>query len=156
MSDLHRLRVEKLIASKQLWVGAMFRRVREGKTKSEVRFDGLAGCLRTAKGGSGKQIVVVIDGGKLKMRWMTPVEYARLQGAPDFNIQRTRNEALTGFADAVCVPVIDWVARHALAPVAAHLGYQTAQAKNSGREQFQLPFDGLRPAMPVTLAAVPS
>ncbi|MBI1761801.1 MAG: DNA (cytosine-5-)-methyltransferase [Acidobacteria bacterium] len=156
MSDLHRLRVEKLMASKQLWVGAMFRRVREGKTKSEVRFDGLAGCLRTAKGGSGKQIVVVIDGGKLMMRWMTPVEYARLQGAPDFNIQRTRNEALTGFADAVCVPVIDWVARHVLAPVAAHLGYQTAQAKHSSREQFQLPFDGLRPAMPVTVAAVPS
>lgn len=143
MSDLHRLRVEKLMASNQLWVGAMFRRVREGKTKSEARFDGLAGCLRTAKGGSGKQIVVVIDGGKLKMRWMTSVEYARLQGAPDFNIQRTRNEALTGFADAVCVPVIDWVARHALAPVAAHLGHQTTRKKSASREQCQLPFDEL-------------
>ena len=55
MSDLHRRRVEMLLPSKQRWVGAMFRRVRAGTTRAEVRFDGLAGCLRTAKGGSGKQ-----------------------------------------------------------------------------------------------------
>ncbi len=123
MSELHHQRVEKMLATKQLWVGTIFRRIREGQTRSEIRFDGLAGCLRTAKGGSGKQIVVIIDGGNIKMRWMSPVEYARLQGVPDFSIRRSRNEAMTGFADAVCVPVIDWISQHALSPIASHLGY---------------------------------
>ena len=40
---------------------------------------------------------------------MTPREYARLQGAPQFNIQRGVNQSLTGFGDGVCVPVIEWV-----------------------------------------------
>lgn len=141
MSDEHRHRVENLLVSKQLWIGAMFRRVREGKTRCEVRFDGLAGCLRTAKGGSGKQIVVVVDRGRLKMRWMSPVEYARLQGVPDFNIQRPRNQALTGFADAVCVPAIDWIACHTLNHSAARLGYSTTTAKLVVHEQIPFHFD---------------
>lgn len=143
MSDDHRHRVDNLIASNQLWIGAMFRRVREGKTRCEVRFDGLAGCLRTAKGGSGKQIVVVVDCGKLKMRWMSPVEYARLQGVPDFNIQRARNQVLTGFADAVCVPAIDWIARHTLNQAAARLGHPTNLAQPVSREQIPLYFEDL-------------
>lgn len=149
MSDDHRHRVENLIASKQLWIGAMFRRVREGKTRCEVRFDGLAGCLRTAKGGSGKQIAVVIDCGKLKMRWMSPVEYARLQGVPDFNIRRSRNQVLTGFADAVCVPAIDWIAHHTLNQSAAHLGYSTTVAKLASHEQIPFHFDDLSVAATV-------
>ena len=143
MSDEHRHRVEKMMASKQLWIGAMFRRVREGKTRCEVRFDGLAGCLRTAKGGSGKQIVVVVDCGGLKMRWMAPVEYARLQGVPDFNIQRPRNQALTGFADAVCVPAIDWIAQNTLNQAVAHLGDSAISAKPAVHGQIPLQFDGL-------------
>jgi DNA (cytosine-5)-methyltransferase 1 len=48
------------------------------------------------------------------MRWMSTREYARLQGAPAFPITVERNQALYGFGDAVCVPVISWIARHAL------------------------------------------
>ncbi len=138
MSDLHRRRVEQLLQSKPRWIGAMFRRIRAGTTRAEVRFDGLAGCLRTAKGGSGKQIVVVIDEGQLKMRWMSPVEYARLQGAPDFRICQPRIQTLTGFADAVCVPAIDWIARHVLNPLVAGPENQTVARKVS--EQVSLPF----------------
>ena len=53
-----------------------FRRVREGKQRMEVRFDGVAGCLRTPRGGSAKQIVLAIVDGELRMRWMTPRECA--------------------------------------------------------------------------------
>jgi len=45
---------------------------------------------------------------------MTPREYARLQGCPDLPIQVDRNEALLGFGDAVCVPVISWIAKNVL------------------------------------------
>jgi DNA (cytosine-5)-methyltransferase 1 len=88
--------------------------MREGAMRSEIRFDGLAGCLRTPKGGSGKQIVIAVQGGKVKMRWMSAIEYAKLQGAPSFNVNFPRNQALTGFADAVCVPVIEWIDKHVL------------------------------------------
>ena len=81
---------------------------------SENPQDGLAGCLRTPRGGSSKQIVFSAGAGKIRMRWMTPREYARLQGCPDYPIQVDRNEALWGFGDAVCVPVISWIAGNVL------------------------------------------
>ncbi len=94
-----------------------FRRVREGQQRMEVRFDGIAGCLRTPRGGSAKQIVLAITGGQLRMRWMTPREYARLQGADDYALPENTIQALFGFGDAVCVPVIEWIDRHMLTPV---------------------------------------
>ena len=48
---------------------------------------------------------------------MTPREYARLQGAPDFQLGCvTPNQALFGLGDAVCVPVVNWIAEHYLTP----------------------------------------
>jgi DNA (cytosine-5)-methyltransferase 1 len=125
MHARHRDRVEQLKHRKDLTVGTIYRRVREGKSRSEIRTDGLAGCLRTPRGGSSKQIVLVVGKGNIRMRWMSPKEYARLQGCPDFPIQVERNEALYGFGDAVCVPVISWIAGNVLAklfPGAGQLG----------------------------------
>ena len=59
MSNLHRRQLDEILASKRTWVGTAFRRTRAG-VRAEVRFDGLAGCLRTPKGGSAKQIVVAV------------------------------------------------------------------------------------------------
>ena len=105
MSDDHRRQVDELRAAAcSPRVGTAFRRVRRDGQRTEVRFDGLAGCLRTPRGGSGKQIVVAAGAGRLRMRWMSPREYARLQGAPDFPLIGGRNQQLFGFGDAVCVP----------------------------------------------------
>lgn len=93
----------------------MYRRVREGKQRAELRKDGIAGCLRTATGGSSRQMLVRVGQGTIRMRLMTPREYARLQGVPDnYPIPSPTNQALTGFGDAVCVPVIAWVAENIL------------------------------------------
>ena len=51
------------------------------------------------------------------MRWMTPREYARLQGAGDYALPENTIQALFGFGDAVCVPVIEWIDRQMLTPV---------------------------------------
>ena len=117
MSPLHRLQVDEILASKRRWVGTIFRRIRLNTMRAEVRFDGLAGCLRTPKGGSSKQIVIAIDSGKLLMRWMSPRELARLQGVPDFPLVGTTIQQLWNFADAVCVPAIAWIDRHVLTPL---------------------------------------
>jgi len=118
MSDLHKALVDRLMSEKNaVHVGTIYRRKRNGKTRSEVRFDGLAGCLRVPRGGSARQIVIVIDKGRLKIRWMSPREYARLQGAPDFPLVGRPSQQMAGFGDAVCVPVISWIDRHVLTPL---------------------------------------
>jgi DNA (cytosine-5)-methyltransferase 1 len=123
MHPEHLKRVTMLKKGAEISVGTIYRRVREGKSRSEVRTDGLAGCLRTPRGGSSKQIVFTAGKGEIRMRWMTPREYARLQGCPDYPISVERNDALWGFGDAVCVPVISWIAENVLAqlfPAAAY------------------------------------
>ena len=128
-SKSHRQQLERLQLSGRTWIGTGFRRIREGTTRVEVRFDGIAGCLRTANGGSARQIVVMAQSDSIKMRWMTPREYARLQGAPDFNIRRGINQSLTGFGDGVCVPVIEWIDTHILSALcpSAKASQQTPQ-----------------------------
>ncbi len=118
MFDRHRRQIEMLRDDRGPAVALTgFRRVREGKQRLEVRFDGLAGCLRTPRGGSAKQVVIVIDRGEVRMRWMTPREYARLQGAGDYVLPENTIQGLFGFGDAVCVPVIEWIDRRVLTPV---------------------------------------
>ena len=123
MHPEHLRRITLLSKGAEISVGTIYRRVREGKSRSEIRTDGLAGCLRTPRGGSSKQIVFIAGKGQIRMRWMTPREYARLQGCPDYPINVERNEALWGFGDAVCVPVISWIAKNVLSqlfPAATH------------------------------------
>ena len=132
MSDLHRRKVDEVVASKRRWVGTIFRRIRQNEMRSEVRFDGLAGCLRTPKGGSAKQIVIAAEGGRLRMRWMSPREYARLQGVPNFPLVGTTIQQLWGFADAVCVPAVAWIDRHVLSPLYDSMT-PAMSAENDGR-----------------------
>lgn len=117
LSDLHRTEVERRRKAGGLHVGTVYRRCRHDEMRAEVRFDNLAGCLRTPRGGSARQIVMVIDDGRIRFRWMSPREYARLQGAPDFTLAENTIQSLFGFGDGVCVPVIRWVDRNILTPV---------------------------------------
>ncbi len=116
MTEPHRARVEEAGKSGKTTIGTIYRRKRNGATRSEVRMDGIAGCLRTPKGGSARQIIIVIRGSDVRMRWMSPVEYARLQGAGDFPLVGGVNQQLFGFGDAVCVPVIEWIDSQVFSP----------------------------------------
>lgn len=82
-----------------------------------MRADGIAGCLRTPKGGSSRQILLAMGKGKLRVRLMTPVEYGRLMGSPDYKITVPDNQAYFGFGDAVCVPVLQWIGENVLNPL---------------------------------------
>lgn len=117
MSEKHRRLAETMIAGRKASFGTVFRRVRGGRSMAELRTDGIAGCLRTPRGGSGRQILFVAGGGKYAARLLTPRECARLMGADDYRICASSNQALFGFGDAVCVPVITWIAKNYLTPV---------------------------------------
>lgn len=121
MSAKHRATAEAMIQKKRWSYGTVFRRVRHGKSMAELRIDGLAGCLRTPRGGSGRQILFKAGYGRYCARLITPRECARLMGADDFIINASLNQALFGFGDAVCVPVIEWIARYYLNPVVAEI-----------------------------------
>lgn len=118
MFERHRRQVDKMLVSGGRHVATAFRRIRQGAQRAEARFDGLAGCLRTPRGGSAKQIVIAMDQGRLRMRWMSPQEYARLQGLKQIpSVSATRNELLLAFGDAVCVPVVQWIDVNILTPL---------------------------------------
>jgi DNA (cytosine-5)-methyltransferase 1 len=121
MSARHREVAEKMIAGRSWSYGTVFRRIRNGKSMGELRTDGLAGCLRTPRGGSGRQILFKAGRGEYHVRLLTPRECARLMGADDFKITVPLNQALFGFGDAVCVPAVQWIARNYLNPLVEEL-----------------------------------
>jgi DNA (cytosine-5)-methyltransferase 1 len=115
LSPVNLARIEDLRRSTEPTYRTAYRRTRQGKPSWEIRPDDIAGCLRTARGGSSKQAVVQARDGVIRVRWMTPREYAQLMGADEFNLDGLRNiQALCGFGDAVCVPVVAWLAEHYL------------------------------------------
>jgi DNA (cytosine-5)-methyltransferase 1 len=118
LSDLQWDRLEAMRDGARLRWATAYRRTRFGRPVWEVRADDISGCLRTARGGSSKQALVQAGAGRIRVRWMTPLEYARLQGAPDYDFSAvTENQALFGFGDAVCVPAVEWVASEYLMPL---------------------------------------
>jgi DNA (cytosine-5)-methyltransferase 1 len=119
MSPRHLALINQAKARKTTKIMTVYRRVRPTGAMAEVRDDGIAGCLRTPRGGSSRQILVYAGRGIVRVRFMTPREYARLQGVPDeYKITVRDSQALFGFGDAVCVPAVEWLARNALNPLA--------------------------------------
>jgi DNA (cytosine-5)-methyltransferase 1 len=117
LSERHAELAKRLIAGKRFHYATAFRRVRQGRSMAELRTDGIAGCLRTPRGGSGRQILFRGGKGTVRVRLLSARECARLQGAPDdFRIDVPLNQALFGFGDAVCVPVVEWVIKHGIWP----------------------------------------
>jgi len=120
LSPLQHERLDMLRSRRSTAYRTAYRRTRYGVAVWEIRSDEIAGCLRTARGGSSRQALVEVGRGQVRVRWMTPVEYARLMGADGYNLDGLRtNQALFGFGDAVCVPVVEWLAANYLLPVAA-------------------------------------
>lgn len=115
-----KVRAAKLIGSKM--VGAIYRRTRPDENgikvqRAEVRFDDIAGCLRTPAGGSSRQIILVVEGNKVKSRLLSPREAARLMGMPDsYLLPQRYNDAYHLAGDGVVVPVVSWLARHVVEP----------------------------------------
>lgn len=127
MSLKHRAQADAMICAPRRSYATVFRRVRATGSMAELRTDGIAGCLRTPRGGSGRQILFVAGRGRFDVRLLTARECARLMGADDFLLDVPLNQALFGFGDAVCVPAIRWIAENYLNPLAIALHAQAHQ-----------------------------
>ena len=121
MSPMHQAKLAAAKNSGAVQVGALFRRTRIGdngarRQRAEVRFDDLAGCLRTPAGGSSRQILVFVRGGEMRSRLLSGREAARLMGLPDdYQLPDRANDALHLIGDGVAVPVVRHLAGHLLA-----------------------------------------
>jgi DNA (cytosine-5)-methyltransferase 1 len=124
MSEVNRAKLREVQASGELTIGTVYKRTRmdrEGRKvqRAEVRFDEISGCLRTPLGGSSRQTVLVVEGRAVRSRLLSPREAARLMGVPeDYPIPKNYNEAYHVFGDGLVVPVVTWLERYLLRPLA--------------------------------------
>jgi DNA (cytosine-5)-methyltransferase 1 len=106
-------------------VGCVYKRTRVDSTgakiqRAEVRFDDIAGCLRTPAGGSSRQLIIIVEGESVKSRLISARETARLMGLPDdYRLPENYNEAYHLTGDGVAVPVVRHIAERLLEPILA-------------------------------------
>lgn len=113
MSKNHQLILDEMVKGSNFSYGTVYRRMRKGKSMAELRTDGFAGCLRTPRGGSSKQIVIRAGNGEWSVRLLTPREYARLQGVRDtFKLPQNSNKGYFAMGDAVCVPIVEFISEN--------------------------------------------
>lgn len=126
MSPINLAKVEAAKRAGRRMVGAVYKRTRiENGVKhqrAEVRFDDLAGCLRTPAGGSSRQVIVVVDGNRIRSRLISSRETARLMGLDEeYILPKKYNEAYHLTGDGVAVPVVRHLAQYVIEPLLEHL-----------------------------------
>ncbi|EJI87002.1 C-5 cytosine-specific DNA methylase [Alishewanella aestuarii B11] len=118
MNNLHREKVRRVQDLGVLKVGTIYKRTRPdgygGRVqRAEVRFDEIAGCLRTPSGGSSRQLIMVVEGENIRTRLLSPREAARLMGlSDDYCLPEKYNDAYHLAGDGVAVPVVRFLAEH--------------------------------------------
>jgi DNA (cytosine-5)-methyltransferase 1 len=118
MSIVNRKKILAIKKSGRLRVGTLYKRTRNGMQRAEARFDGIAGCLRTPKGGSSRQTIIIVDGNEVRTRLLSPREAARLMGLPEtYKLPYKYNDAYHLIGDGVAVPVVRHIASSILEPI---------------------------------------
>ena len=123
MSDVNIAKVNAAKKMKRPIVGTIYKRTRldENRFKvqrAEVRFDEVAGCLRTPTGGSSRQFIIVVDGKNVKTRLISSRETARLMGLPDdYILSDNYNEAYHLTGDGLAVPVVRHLVTEIMDPI---------------------------------------
>ncbi|MCA1944551.1 MAG: DNA cytosine methyltransferase [Desulfovibrio sp.] len=123
MSALNLAKVETAKQTGRKMVGGVYKRTRRDEygrkvQRAEVRFDEVAGCLRTPAGGSSRQTILVVEGQRVRSRLLSTRETARLMGLPEsYRLPQNYNEAYHLTGDGVAVPVVSYLAMHLFNPI---------------------------------------
>lgn len=133
MSPINLAKVEAAKRAGRRMVGAVYKRTRieDGvkRQRAEVRFDDLAGCLRTPAGGSSRQVIIVVDGERIRSRLISARETARLMGLGEhYMLPKNYNEAYHLTGDGVAVPVVKHLAEHVIEPLVRRIGAENSVA----------------------------
>lgn len=123
MTDHNRKKVEAAKQCEERVVGTIYRRTRADadgvkRQRAEVRFDQIAGCLRTPAGGSSRQTIMLVEGNKVRSRLLSTREAASLMGLPETYILPERyNDAYKLAGDGVAAPVVRHLAEAIFEPI---------------------------------------
>jgi DNA (cytosine-5)-methyltransferase 1 len=123
MSEVNLAKIAEAKRADRRMVGGVYRRMRPDGSgnkvqRAEVRFDDIAGCLRTPAGGSSRQFIMIVSRGEIRSRLLSPREAARLMGlSDDYVLPAAYNEAYHLVGDGVAVPVVRHITEHILEPV---------------------------------------
>lgn len=134
MSDVNLAKVRAATKTRERTIGTIYKRTRiDGHgskvQRAEVRFDDVAGCLRTPMGGSSRQLILVVEGGSIRSRLISSRETARLMGLPDdYILPEKYNEAYHLTGDGVVVPVVRHIAQHIIEPILESMPQTTRRA----------------------------
>ncbi len=119
MSPLNQQKVKAAQRSGRPQVGALYKRTRGGVVRAEVRFDDIAGCLRTPSGGSSRQTILAINGSQVRSRLLSSREAGRLMGLPEeYELPANYNDAYHLVGDGLVVPAVAHLAEHLITPIA--------------------------------------
>jgi len=127
----------KLVKAKQLRrriVGGVYKRTRRDEygrkaQRAEIRFDDVAGCLRTPAGGSSRQVIVVVEGSSVRARLISSRETARLMGLRDsYRLPGNYNDAYHLTGDGVVVPVVRHLRKFIFEPLLTYALKQEMRA----------------------------
>lgn len=117
MTDTNKAKVQQAQQEGRKMVGGVYKRMRNGLQRAEVRFD-VAGCLRTPVGGSSRQTIIIVEGDKIRSRLLSPREAARLMGLPEnYQLPENYNEAYHLSGDGLVIPVVRFLANSILEPI---------------------------------------
>lgn len=122
MSSVNLAKVEAAKRAGRRMVGTVYKRTRieAGRKvqRAEIRFDDVAGCLRTPAGGSSRQVIVVVDGDRIRSRLISARETARLMGLPDdYVLPKNYSDAYHLTGDGVAVPVVRHLSETLIKPM---------------------------------------
>ncbi len=131
MSPLNLAKVAAAKRAGRRMVGGVYKRTRTEATgrvvRAEVRFDEVAGCLRTPNGGSSRQTILVVEGDRVRSRLISARETARLMGLPEsYKLPRRYTDAYHLTGDGVAVPVVRFLAATLFEPILTGQAEQAA------------------------------
>jgi DNA (cytosine-5)-methyltransferase 1 len=124
MSEVNRAKVEAAKSVGRRLMGTLYKRTRFDRhgrkvQRAEVRFDDVAGCLRTPAGGSSRQSILIVEGKTVRTRLLSGRETARLMGLPEsYRLPEKYNEAYHLTGDGVVVPLVRHLAKYIFEPIA--------------------------------------
>jgi len=134
MSRVNRAKVDAAKKAGRRMVGTIYKRTRRDENgfkvqRAEIRFDDVAGCLRTPAGGSSRQLIMVVEGKSVRTRLISSRETARLMGLSDsYRLPENYNEAYHLTGDGVAVPVVRHIAAHIIEPILFNQGQRRREA----------------------------
>ena len=122
MSEINLAKVETAQLAGIPMVGGIYKRTRYEHgikvQRAEIRFDKIAGCLRTPAGGSSRQLIMRITGKQIESRLISARETARLMGLRDtYQLPKAYNASYHLTGDGVAVPVVRFLRKKLFEPI---------------------------------------